>query len=414
MTRIRPDASTKTAESPIADPAASGGRAASAVSSSRGSGALRAGASLARPRPGGAERIVTRLFAAAGVAIDGDRPWDVRVHDERFFRSVLVQGTLGFGESYMRGWWEADEVEELAYRLLRARLHWMSWALPPNLFRFLNAALVNRQSRSGSALLADRHYNLGNDLFSAFLGAHKSYSCALFDGTNSLDTAQLLKMERLCQLLQLREGDHLLDVGGGWGAFAHHAASRYGCGVTSINIADEQIRYARQLCAGLPAEVVRCDYRDLTGTYDKVAVIAMLTHVGASNYRRFMSVVHHCLAEGGTMLIETLGSRLPKINCEPWADRYIFPGGVVPALRQIDRAAAGLFTRRYVAEFGDHYIPTLRAWNANLQAAWPVLGQRYPDTTRLMLEYFFLTVAGAFRAGYLRYWHILMDRRSTS
>jgi cyclopropane-fatty-acyl-phospholipid synthase len=311
----------------------------------------------------------------------------------------------------MCGWWRADDIEELTYRLLRARLHWLSFALPPNPLRLLEAAFVNRQSRRGSALLADRHYNLGNDLFCGFLGSQMSYSCALFNGTSSLDTAQQLKLERLCQLLGLHEGDHLLDVGGGWGAFARHAASNHGCRVTSINIADEQIRYARDLCAGLPVEVVKCDYRDLTGTYDKVAVIAMLTHVGHTNYRRFMSVIHDCLADHGTLLIETLGSRVPKINVEPWTDTYIFPGGVLPSMGQIDRAAAGLFTREHVAEFGSHYIPTLRAWNANLQAAWPALSHSYPETTRLMLEYFFLTVAGAFRAGLFRYWHILMQKR---
>lgn len=360
------------------------------------------------------ERLTTRLFATADVAVDGGRPWDICVHDARFFRSVLLQGSLGFGESYLRGWWHSEDLEELAYRLLRARLYWISAALPHNLVQLIGAALINRQSRQDSVLLADRHYNIGNDLFCAFLGAHKSYSGGLFDATNSLDHAQLLKMQRVCEVLELQESDHLLDVGGGWGAFAHNAASHYGCRVTSINIADEQIAYARQVCAGQPVKIVKCDYRDVTGTYDKIAVIAMLTHVGHSNYRRFMSVMHGCLSPGGRMLIETVGSRVPKINCEPFTDRYIFPGGVVPSLRQIDRAARGLFSRRFVGEFGSHYVPTLRAWNANLQAAWPVLRDTYSETTRLMLEYFFLTVAGAFRAGHLRYWHILMDWRDRS
>ncbi len=160
-------------------------------------------------------------------------------------------------------------------------------------------------------------------------------------GTQSLDEAQAIKLDLICRRLELAPGDRVLDVGGGWGEFARHAATHFGCHVTSINIADEQIRHARELCAGLPVEIVKCDYRDLSGSFDKVAVIAMLTHVGPRNYRSFMSIVHDRLAPGGRVLIETLGSRISKVNCEPWTNTYIFPGGVVPSMRQLDRAADG-------------------------------------------------------------------------
>ncbi|MGZ6563893.1 MAG: class I SAM-dependent methyltransferase [Solirubrobacteraceae bacterium] len=332
--------------------------------------------------------------------------------DDRFFPSVLRQGSLGFGEAYMAGWWDADDLEEVAFRLLQARLHWLSWALPPSLLRLGPAAFVNQQTRAKSSELADRHYDLGNDLFFGFLGRYKSYSCGYFDRTTSLDTAQVQKLELLCRLLNLNRRDHLLDVGGGWGEFAHYAATHYGCHVTSINISDEQIRYARELCQGLPVDVVKCDYRDLAGSYDKIAVIAMLTHVGHSNYRRFMAILDSCLGAGGRVLIETLGSRISKVNCERWTNKYIFPGGLVPSLRQLDRAREGYFTRSFLGQWGDHYIPTLRRWNVNLQASWGELSPKYPDTTRRMLEYFFLTVAAAFRAGHLKYWHILLDKHT--
>src|SRR5262249_26416949 len=152
------------------------------------------------------------------------------------------------------------------------------------------------------------------------------------------------------------------DVGGGWGQFAHYAASTYGCHVTSINIADEQLRFAKELCSDLPVDVIKCDYRDLAGTYDKVAVIAMLTHVGYKNYRRFMEIVHDHCAPRGLVLIETLAGRWSKKNLEPWTDKYIFPGGVVPSLKQIDVAMRDLFVRTRLEEFGQDYIPTLRAW----------------------------------------------------
>jgi cyclopropane-fatty-acyl-phospholipid synthase len=357
-----------------------------------------------------ARPLVAAVLRTAGIHLGGDQPWDVQVTDPRFYSSVLLRGSLGFGESYMRGWWHVEDLEEVAYRLSRAGLHWVARALPPHLVALAAASFSNRQTRTDSVNLVDRHYNLGNDLFRGFLGRSMVYSCAYFDDTESLDRAQELKLDLICRRLGLKAGERLLDIGGGWGEFARHAALHYGCHVTSINIADEQIRHARERCAGLPVEIVKCDYRDLRGSFDKVAVIAMLTHVGHSNYRRFMTIVHDCLATGGRVLVETLGSRISKVNCEPWTNRYIFPGGVVPSLRQIDRAADGLLARTEVTEFGHHYVPTLRSWNANLHASWPQLAGRYPETTRLMLGYFFLTVAGAFRAGHLKYWHVQLQK----
>jgi cyclopropane-fatty-acyl-phospholipid synthase len=355
------------------------------------------------------EALISRLFAAADVVIDGDRPGDVQVLDDRFYAAVLSRGSLGFGESYLRGWWRAGDVEEVTYRLCRAGLHRMARLLPLHLAALLAATFVNQQSRDRSAMVVRRHYDLGNDLFCAFLGSYKSYSCGYFAGTSSLDRAQLAKLDLICERLRLTASDHLLDVGGGWGEFARHAATHYGCRVTSINISDEQLHYARDLCRGLPVDVRKCDYRELTGTYDKIAAIAMLTHVGPKNYRRFMRTMYDCIAPGGGMLLETIGSRFSKRNLEPWTDRYIFPGAVIPSARQLDAAMKGLFERTETVEFGAHYVPTLRAWHANLMASWPALASHYPETTRLMLEYYLLSSASAFRIGHLRYWHIVAE-----
>jgi cyclopropane-fatty-acyl-phospholipid synthase len=271
-------------------------------------------------------------------------------------------------------------------------------------------AAINQQSREKSLRVAERHYSLGNDIFLSFLGQYKNYSCGYFSNTEELDQAQLQKLEKVCRLLDLRPGDRVLDVGGGWGEFARYAATKYGCHVTSINITDEQIRFATEYCKGTSVEVRKCDYRDIAGRFDKIAVIAMLTHVGYKNYRRFMEIMDRCLEPGGLMLVEGVGGHKAHRNCEPWINRYIFPGGVVPCLKQIDVATAGLFSRRIVDEFGSSYVHTLRAWHRNFMQAWPVHRQRYDERLRLMFEYFFLTVAGAFRARYLLHWHILLQK----
>lgn len=357
-----------------------------------------------------AARTVKRLFLSAGIVVDGDRPGDIRVLDDRFYGMLLRQGSFGFGESYLRHYWVADDVEEVVYRLVRVGLDRAARILPARLLAVLAGTLANQQTVQRSTDVAERHYNLGNDLFFAMLGAHRNYSSGYFEGTDSLDRAQQQKMDLICQRLRLDESDHLLDVGGGWGHIAHHAATTYGCRVTSINIADEQIRYARQLCRGLPVEIRKCDYRELDGTYTKIAVIAMLTHVGPRNYRPFMQIMHRRLADGGLMLVESIGSRFANTTGEPWFRKYIFPGGVIPSLRQLDHAVAGLFTRTGLFEFGRHYVPTLRAWHTNLMAAWPTLGDRYSETTRRMMEYYLLSSAAAFRAGRLRYWHLPLAR----
>jgi cyclopropane-fatty-acyl-phospholipid synthase len=353
--------------------------------------------------------VVESLFSAADVRIDGGRPWDIRVLDDAFYGRVLRQGSLGLGESYVDEQWACDDLEELAYRAVRGGLERGSKTLHGALGGAIGR-LSNQQTKRLSRRVAERHYDLGNDLFGAILGRYKNYSCGYFEGTDDLDVAQQKKLDLVCRKLGLRPGDRLLDVGGGWGELARHAAQNFGCRVTSINISDEQIAFARELCRGLPVEIVKCDYRDVRGRYDKIAVVAMLTHVGYKNYRRFMQLMHRCLAPDGAMLIESVGGNVSLARCEPWTDRYVFPGGMIPSLAQLGRAFEGLFVLEDLHNFAPSYVATLRAWHQNLRCAWPDLAAsgRYTERTRRLLEYFFLTVAGAFRARGLQHWHLVL------
>ena len=358
------------------------------------------------------ERVLASLFARADVALDGERAWDIRVHDPRFYRTVLLQGSLGLGESYMRRWWTCADLEELFFRLIRGGLEHVSRRLPTIALGRTLASALNQQTVEKSRRVAERHYNMGNDLFLSFLGGYKNYSSGDFDGVVTLEDAQLQKMEKICRGLRLTKDDRLLDVGGGWGEFARYAADRHGCHVTSINISDEQIRYGTEYCKNSTVEIRKCDYRNVTGRYTKIAVIAMLTHVGKKNYRQFMQSMNSCLEPGGLMLIESVGANQARSNCEPWTDKYIFPGGVIPSLADLDRAVAGMLHRESTVEWGSSYVKTLRAWWRNLDSAWPELRSHYSGETRLMFEYFFLSCAGAFRAEDLLYWHVLMKKNS--
>ncbi|WP_133125910.1 class I SAM-dependent methyltransferase [Pseudohalioglobus lutimaris] len=349
---------------------------------------------------------VERAFSRAGVTIDGDAPWDIHVKDDRFYRDVMLKGSLGLGEAYMRDFWSAEDLEALFCRLLTSGLEQTSQRTPFLMAYQHLSPVFNQQTKSRALHNAEHHYNLGNNIFFEFLGHYKNYSCGYFREADNLDDAQHAKLLRLCELLELNENDRLLDVGGGWGEFAKFAAEHTGCHVTSINIADEQINHARSHCKSANVDIVKSDYRELSGSYTKIAVIAMFTHVGQKNYRQFMEIMHRLLEPDGKMVMETVGSLRSTNCCEPWTNKYIFPGGVIPTLPKIDQAISGLFQRSGVEEFGDDYARTLRYWYDNFISAWPRLSRHYSDSMRLMFEYFFLSVAGAFRAKDLLHYHI--------
>ena len=345
--------------------------------------------------------------------VNGPRAWDIEVRDDRFYRAVVLKGSLGLGESYVQGWWSCRDLEELIHRIIRSRLEKKNGYLPSTLFLALTAFLTNRQTRRKSMRVAEHHYNLGERWFE-FVGRYKNYSCGYFNKTDDLDVAQRQKLDLVCRKLNLVAGERLLDIGGGWGEFARYAAENYGVHVTSINIADEQIRFAREYCAGRSVTVVKCDYRDVTGIYDKIAAIAVLPHVGHRNYRVFMEVMHRHLAPNGILLIECVGGNVSRTHCEPWTNKYIFCGGTIPSMQQIGQAVENLFVIEDVHNFAPSYVETLRAWNANFQRAQPRLDATSDESMRRTFEYYFLTCAAAFRARDLQYWHIVLTKPGTA
>jgi cyclopropane-fatty-acyl-phospholipid synthase len=370
----------------------------------------------ARTRDKLAARLAEVLMSYADVRLDGARAWDVQVLDDRFFLEVLLRGSMGFGEAYMAGWWRCGDLEEFARRMLTSNLEERFSVLPSYLVTEVTARVTNQQSIVRSRRVADEHYSMDNDLFGRFLGRYKMYSAGYYEAGAGggapdpwdLDEAQRRKLELICQKLELSAADHLLDVGGGWGEFARFAAETTGCKVTSINISDEQMVFAREYCKGLPVEIVKCDYRNLTGRYTKIAAIAMIAHVGYKNLPGFMRIMRDHLEPGGLLFIESTGSTLSRTHMDPWVDKYIFKGALFPSVQQIGTAIDGLFAMDDWQNFQMSYIPTLRCWNRNFQAAWPVLAERYDESTRRMFEYFFLTGAGAFHARLLQYWHLVL------
>ncbi len=360
---------------------------------------------------GFSEKLLTNWLAEAGIRVNGTASHDIQVHDPRFFRRALLNGSLGFGEAYMDGWWSADDLEELVYRLVRSDVRKRAYRHPGALALDWLNRIRNDQNRRRSLRAPRKHYDLDNEMFEAFLGRYMNYSCGYYAGTDNLDEAQILKMDIICRKLGLQPGEHLLEIGGGWGEFALYAARNYGVRVTSINISEEQMRHARQHCAGYNIDIVRCDYRDVQGVYDKVVAIAMFPHVGQQNHRTFMETMYRVLKPGGTFLIESTVNVATVTAGDPWIDRYIFPGLLMPSGRQFHTAMEGLFVLEDLHNFGPHYVRALRAWNANFQNAWGRFADRHEERVRRMFEYFFLVSAALFRARIMQYWHLVMTRQ---
>jgi len=355
--------------------------------------------------------IVRDLLGRADIHIDGDRPWDIQVHDPRFSKRLLSGGSLALGESYMDGWWSCEALDQFFARVLAANLNHRVVPTSAKL-TILRSRLFNLQTKLGSKKVIERHYELSPAVFMSFLDPYNQYTCGYFENTDDLDQAQENKLDLICRKLMLTPQDRVLDIGCGWGGFAKFAAERYGCRVTGITISDQQLEYARQFCQGLPVTIVKSDYRDFAETgFDKVLVCGMIEHVGYRNYRRLMQVVHNSLKDDGLFLLHTIGRHTSGTSSDPWLAKYIFPNSMVPSARQLTVAAERLFVLNDWHSFGTHYDPTLMAWHRNFVDNWESIRHEYDDRFYRMWIYYLRMCAGAFRCNKKQLWQIVLAKK---
>jgi len=359
------------------------------------------------------ERLGQALIEQAGIAVGGAAPHDIVVHDKRVYARVIRDGSLGLGEAYVDGWWDSPAVDETLTRILRARLAAQvgtSWRATA---RVLAARLVNLQSIGRAPRVAERHYDIGNDLYRAMLDRRLVYTCGYWNGARDLDEAQEAKLDLVCSKLGLEWGMRLLDLGCGFGGLARYAAEKYGARVTGLTLSSQQLELARALCAGLPVELRLQDYRDALGTYDRVVSVGMLEHVGMRNYRTYMKVVDRCLAPGGISLFHTIGNPQSETVGDPWITQYIFPNTSPPSIAQLARAMEGLFLVDDLHAFGADYDRTLMAWYRNFVRAWPELKANYSERFYRMWTYYLLMCAAAFRTRSFQVFQAVMTRADT-
>lgn len=360
------------------------------------------------------KQTVKKLLKLADVEVDGRRAFDIKVNDERAYDSVLRQGSLGLGESYMDGWWDAKQVDQFICRVLSANLRDKAKITPSMAVNFAAGYVMNRQSVKRARRNAAHHYNIGNDLYELMLDKRMIYSCGYWKDAKTLDEAQTAKLDLICRKLHLKKGMKLLDIGCGWGGFAEYAAKEYGVEVTGISPAAEQVKLAKKRTKGLKVQILQKDYRYITGSFDRIVSIGMLEHVGPKNYLTFFNKCYKLLKDDGLMLHHTIGNNRSVRGGEPWIDKYIFPGGVLPSIAQI----AGAIEKKFIVEdlhnFGPYYDRTLMAWYDNFKNNYSKISDRYDERFYRMWTYYLLCCAGAFRSRDIQLWQIVMRKPEMS
>lgn len=346
----------------------------------------------------------SRAFGPAGAELHAV----VRINDPAAWRGPL-RGSAGLGEAYAEGLWETDDLVTLiriAARELREPGGLRGAVAGARGLLHRSRCLVPENTLAGARRNVAAHYDLGNDLFAAFLDERMVYSCAYFPRAGeSLEEAQLAKLERICGQLRLGPGNHLLEIGSGWGGLAVHAAREHGCRVTTTTISREQHELAARRVreAGLADRVTVLleDYRELRGRYDRLVSVEMIEAVGWQYFDDFFRRCDELLAPSGLMLLQTItiDDDIYEIEkgARSFANTHVFPGGCLPSRRTIADCLARVTSMRQVwaEDITVHYPLTLAAWRERFLGAWERLRSRGYDERFLRLWTFYLSSSEA-------------------
>lgn len=358
-------------------------------------------------------KVLRELVQMAGVNFNGDAPWDIQVHDDDVYRRIMTNGTLGFGESYMDECWNSHSLDELFTRLLRANIEekMVGWARLRLLSEVIRHRVFNLQTHQRAFQVGEQHYDTGNDIFAAMLDPTMSYSCGFWHNADTLEQAQLNKLDLICRKLELKPGEKLLEIGCGWGGLAHYAATHYGVEVTGVTVSKEQQQLAKERCDGLSVDIELIDYRKVKGEFDKIVSVGMFEHVGPKNYATYFEQASRLLKDNGLFLLHTIGVYKTVSMIDPWIDKYIFPNGKLPSAAEISSELNDRFLIEDWHNFGQDYDNTLMAWWGNFESAWPALENKYDKRFYRMWKYYLLSCAGFFRSRQGQLWQLVLSKR---
>jgi len=341
------------------------------------------------------------FFKKADIIINGSRPWDIQVHNDKFFKRLLRDGSIA---------WDCKAIDQMVYKALRANLY---EELQNHIFRkihFLKTLVTNQQSKSRATRDVQFHYDLGVDLFENMLDNTLNYTCGYWKDAKTLGQAQIAKMDLVCKKLKLKKGMHILDIGCGFGGFAKFAAQKYKVKVTGITLSKDQAKVAQKRCKNLNVEILLQDYRNHEGKYDRIVSIGMIEAVGYKNQRAYFKMADRCLKSQGLFLVHTIGTSNPLLIEDPWLGKYVFPGTMIPTVKQLSVAAQGIFFLEDWHNFGLDYHITTKAWFNNFDKNWPKLKNKYDERFYRMWKYYLLACSGGFKSKNMHLWQIVFSK----
>jgi cyclopropane-fatty-acyl-phospholipid synthase len=330
-------------------------------------------------------------------------------------------GLYELGESYMRGEWETHDLFQLMLHLVTGdeRIPVTFKKLDLRILAALvKDRLMNLQVGKRAFEVGERHYDLGNDLFSKMLDqSSMSYTCGYWSNARSLEEAQVQKIDLLCKKLKLEPGMRVLDIGCGWANFAYHAAKNYGVSVVGLTVSKEQAALGRERCKGLPVEILIQDYQTFSGTFDRVVSIEMIEAVGRKNIPTFFSMVERCLREKGLFALQVISAETFSLRSNAaldqfivWLQHRIFPNGWIPSFPSLIDPARGSLVIEDLHNFSADYATTLHAWASNFEEAWPSLRAKYGDEFRRMWLYYLRGCEALFTARMVQLYQIVYSK----
>ncbi len=361
--------------------------------------------------------LLEDFLSKAGITVNGKQPWDMQVNHDGLFERIYKSPSLGAGESYTEGWWDCARLDEFFFRLFRYATVEQLYKKSTMAWFLLKHMLWNQQTMLRSRTVAQQHYDLNNDLYSAMLGKSMAYTCGYWKGAQDLTEAQYAKYDLICRKMRLQPNEQVLDLGCGWGGFAKFAAEHYDVVVTAVNISQEQMRVAKSLAAGLPITCYTADYRQpeiynpKNIQFDKIISIGMCEHVGHRNYWKWFKLVRSMLKESGLFCLHTIGKNKSSHFADPWIRKYIFPNGMLPSMSQLAKTIEGIFIAEDIHNFGADYDKTLIAWHNNFKQHWEKFTSVYGENFYRLWSYYLLSCAGAFRARNLQLWQWILSPR---